>query len=68
MIFIHKVSMINKNIGKHEKMVIASIRWKFKVVWKGDQQKQKQGRDTTKPTLCSQIPMPCTQPIRDKLK
>ena len=38
--------MINKNIGKHEKMVIASIRWKFKVVWKGDQQKQKQGRDT----------------------
>lgn len=68
MIFIHKVSMINKNLGKHEKMVIASIRWKFKVVWKRRPAEEKAGRDTTKPTLCSQIPMLCTQPIRDKLK
>lgn len=26
--------MMNENLGKHEKIVIASVRWKFKVVWK----------------------------------
>ena len=44
MIFIHEVSMINKNLGKHEKMVIASIRWKFKVVWKRRPAEEKAGK------------------------
>ena len=33
MIFNHKDGVINENLGKHEKMVIASIGWKSEVAW-----------------------------------
>lgn len=33
MIFNHKDGMINENLGKHEKVVIASIGWKSEVAW-----------------------------------
>lgn len=60
--------MINGNLGKHEKwkklVEDESLKWHGK----GDQREKEQGRDTKKATLCSQIPLPCTQPIRDKLK